>query len=255
VTKKKNGNAGRRFWGCPNWKEKDEDAKCDLLLWEDDAERRAATATIIGTRTEARPSDESDCRQPPQPIVTPASSYNFRALDSQAPSQANTVASWRMNENVDQDKTNDEAKERVADPVTPGANRTDHTSTPRKRKRGQTGLDSSQTDETPRLIAQDSGYWGGESSQRLKRRPVDTDFSSQISSQGSPTPTRRKNAVNTSIENTLFKEISEALDERKIQLDDEANTLIQDACTRHFMRIQGLLKRYIWSKGLLEPVC
>lgn len=79
VKRSENGNVGRRFWGCQNFIKRDR-TQCGLWLWEDIADRRAATAIANGLRREARPEHEEDCRRPPrpsEPSVTPVPFHDF----------------------------------------------------------------------------------------------------------------------------------------------------------------------------------
>jgi hypothetical protein len=132
----------------------------------------------------------------------------------------------------------------IVAPVTPRANRADHMVTPGKRKHSEIGLETPQLHRQPQLGVHDSGYGGGETLDRQasKRRAIDSEFLDHISPQSSPTPARYRNAEDTAIENTLFKDISDALTPHGVRLSERANYSIQQVCTRYDRKTQGLVK-------------
>jgi hypothetical protein len=267
TVKKEGPNQGKRFYKCPNWKETT--GKCDLFIWEDEAASRAEAALLNSSRTEPRPYDEADSRAPPrpnQPSVTPTPSYDFRAPDPRAPStRASTVATNRTHEFEDGNETEDDFEEamikveldtqqiaatterlgaQMAAPATPRANRAEPMVTPGKRKHSEIGLETPQTNRQPNFGLNDSGYFGGTGSERQasKRRAVDSEFLDQISPQSSPTPVRFRNAEDTAIENTLFKDICDALTPHGVRLSERANNSIQQVCNRYHRKTDGLVK-------------
>lgn len=90
----------------------------------------------------------------------------------------------------------------LAEPVTPRRNTGNNQNTHGKRRCSQMEFSSSQDAATPRLGAHDSGY-GGQSSQRSKRRAADHNFLSQKSPPSSSTPSRRRNLMTMPDETTL----------------------------------------------------
>ncbi|TID16935.1 hypothetical protein E6O75_ATG09701 [Venturia nashicola] len=268
IVKKDTPNKGKRFYKCQNWKETT--GKCDMFLWEEEAASRAEAALLNQSRTEPRAQD--DVRLPPRPemlSVTPTPSYDFRAPSLREPSHASTVASNYTNSNAldDGEETEDEFEEAMIKaehdtqqiaptterpashlpiaPVTPRANRAEPMVTPGKRKYSDIGLETPQTMRQPQLGLHDSGYGGGDASERQasKRRAINSDFLNQISPQSSPTPSRFRNAKDSPVvEHTLFKDLSAALTTHGVRLSDRANHSIEQVCTRYERKTQGLVK-------------
>lgn len=132
----------------------------------------------------------------------------------------------------------------LAEPVTPRRSTANNMNTPGKRRYSQTKFASSQDTAAPRLVTHDSGY-GGESSQRSKRRAADHDFFSQRSPPSSPTPSRRRTPMTMPDENTLLNDISQRLQERRLVLDEDVNMVIQEACASYHRNVQRYVKRYV----------
>lgn len=244
-----------------------------MFLWEEEAATRAEAALLNQSRTEPRPRQD-DIRPPPPPAqlsVTPTPSYDFRAPSLREPSQASTVLSNYTNTLDDGGEESEEdfeeaiikaehdahqiaqTTERLGThlpvaPMTPRANRAEPMVTSGKRKYSDIGMETPQTMRQPQLGLHDSGYGGGETSERQasKRRAMDSDFLNQISPQSSPTPSRFRNAEDTAvIEHTLFKAISDALTTHGVRLSDRANHSISQVCTRYERKTQGLVKGYV----------
>lgn len=239
-----------------------------MFLWEEEAATRAEAALLNQSRTEPRP--QGDIRSPPRPeqlSVTPTPSYDFRAPSLREPTHASEVPSNYTNA-LDGEETKDDFKEamikaehdtqqiaqtteglrvRLTAPVTPRTNRAEPLITPGKRKYSDIGMETPQIMRQPQLGLYDSGYGGGEASERQasKRRAVDSDLLNQISPQSSPTPSRFRNAEDTAVEHTLFKAISDALTTHGVHLSDRANHSIQQVCTRYERKTQGLVKGYV----------
>ncbi|QDS68105.1 hypothetical protein FKW77_010145 [Venturia effusa] len=264
TVKKDTPNKGKRFYKCQNWKETT--GKCDMFLWEEEAATRAEAALLNQSRTEPRA--QEDIRPPPrpeQPSVTPTPSYDFRAPSLREASHASTVPSNHTNAPDDGEETEDDFEEAMIKaehdtqqivpttekigthqpaPVTPRANRAEPMVTTGKRKFSDIGLETPQKMRQPQLGLHDSGYGGGEASDRQasKRRAMGSDFLDQISPQSSPTPSRFRNAEDTAVEHTLFKSISEALSTHGVRLSDRANHSVQQVCIRYERKTQGLVK-------------
>lgn len=270
TVKKDTPNKGKRFYKCQNWKETAN--KCDLFLWEEEASTRAEAALLNQSRTEPRPQDETNVRPPPRPdhpSVTPTPSYDFRAPGLREPSHASTVPSSHYNTALDDgEETEDEFEEamikaehdtvqiaamterlesHMAAPMTPRANQAEPMVTPGKRKYTEMGLETPQTMRQPQLGLHDSGYGGGELSERhaSKRRAVDSEFLDQISPQSTPTPLRYRNVEDTAVEHTLFQDICDALTPHGVRLGLRADYSIQQVCTRYERKTQGLVKGYV----------
>ncbi|KAE9985099.1 hypothetical protein EG328_007870 [Venturia inaequalis] len=267
TVKKDTPNKGKRFYKCQNWKETM--GKCDMFLWEEEAATRAEAALLNQSRTEPR--YQEDVRLPPrqeQFSVTPTPSYDFRAPSLRAPSQAGTFLSNYTNSNAldDGEETEDDFEEAMIKaehdtqpiaqtiesleshlpaPATPRTNRADPMVTPGKRKYSDIGLETPQTMRQPQLGLHDSGYGGGDASERRasKRRAVDSDFLTMASPQSSPTPSRFRNAEETAVtQQTLFKDISAALTTHGVRLSDRVNHSLSQVCARYERKTHGLGK-------------
>lgn len=240
-----------------------------MFLWEEEAATRAEAALLNQSRTEPRP--QGDIRSPPrpeQPSVTPTPSYDFRAPSLREPSHASTVPINYRNALDDGEETEDDFEEamikaehdtqqiaqtteglgsQLTAPVTPRVNRVEPMITPGNRNYSDIGLETPQTMRQPQLGLHDSGYGGGEASERQasKRRAVDSDLLNQISPQSSPTPSRFRNAEGPVVGHTLFKAISDALTTHGVRLSDRANHSIQQVCTRYERKTQGLVRGYV----------
>jgi hypothetical protein len=264
-------NKGKGFYKCKLW---NKDGDCKMFLWESDAQAREQAAMRENLRSEPlRPGSKPPAR-PTEPSVTPTPSYDFRAPSLRAPSHASTVATHLTN--INEDETENDFEEamvkvepsdfhtattigrpelQMATPMTPRTNRAEPMATSGKRKHNEMALEPPPSDGMPRVNLLDSGYHGGESSDRpSKRRAVDYEFLDQISPQSSPTPARYRNAESTVVENTLFKDICDALTPHGVRLNERANHSVQQVCTRYQQKTQGLLNGYVCSYGLQKHV-